>query len=242
MKTWQRCGSNAADDAVILELVVARGDPDLAPMSDPDLRRAQHVPCRMKRDLDAVADQRLAVIDGLDRDIAEAFLQDRRAVAMADVELRAEAGMVAVGMGDQRARDRPPRVDMKVARGAIEAAIGRNDEVHGDKTAGDAPPALSYRDWPAARHARAQEARGYEVGMPTVLQVDGLRFFFYSLENSEPPHIHVEINENTAKFWLNPVQLARSDGFRPQELTRLRALVIEHRLKLLEAWNAYFGR
>ena len=78
--------------------------------------------------------------------------------------------------------------------------------------------------------------------MPTVLRVSGFRFFFYSLENDEPPHIHVEINEKTAKFWLDPVQLARSDGFRPRELTRLRALVIEHRYKFLEAWNAHFDR
>jgi hypothetical protein len=78
--------------------------------------------------------------------------------------------------------------------------------------------------------------------MPTVLRSEGIRFFFYSLENNEPPHIHVEVNERTAKFWLNPVQLARSSGFRPQELTRLRALVIEHRYRFLEAWHAYFGR
>ena len=28
--------------------------------------------------------------------------------------------------------------------------------------------------------------------MPTVLRIDGHRFFFYSLEGQEPPHIHVE--------------------------------------------------
>jgi hypothetical protein len=65
--------------------------------------------------------------------------------------------------------------------------------------------------------------------MPTVLRSNAVRFFFYSQENNEPPHIHVEVSERTAKFWLDPVQLARSNGFRPQELTRLRALVIEHR-------------
>ena len=27
--------------------------------------------------------------------------------------------------------------------------------------------------------------------MPTVLRIDGFRFFFYSLENNEPPHIHM---------------------------------------------------
>jgi hypothetical protein len=36
--------------------------------------------------------------------------------------------------------------------------------------------------------------------MPTVLRVSGYRFFFYSLEGSEPSHIHVEHGDNVAKF------------------------------------------
>lgn len=78
--------------------------------------------------------------------------------------------------------------------------------------------------------------------MPTVLRLGAFRFFFYSFENGEPSHIHVESNGRTAKYWLVPVELARSQGFRPQELQRLRAMVIEHRGKFEEAWNAHFGR
>jgi len=78
--------------------------------------------------------------------------------------------------------------------------------------------------------------------MPTVLRIYGYRFFFYSLEGTEPPHIHVEHGENVAKFWLQPVSLAESHGFRIHELNRVRLLVIENRLNFLEAWNAYFGR
>jgi hypothetical protein len=77
--------------------------------------------------------------------------------------------------------------------------------------------------------------------MPTVLRFEGMRFFFYSLENREPPHIHVERGDATAKYWLDPVVLARSRGFRAQDLTRLRAKIIEHRLEFLEAWYAHFG-
>ncbi len=78
--------------------------------------------------------------------------------------------------------------------------------------------------------------------MPTVLQAAGFRFFFYSLEGSEPPHIHVEHGDNVAKFWLEPVSLAESRGFRSHQLNRLRAMVIEHRATFLEAWDAHFGR
>ncbi len=77
--------------------------------------------------------------------------------------------------------------------------------------------------------------------MPTVLHVEGYRFFFYSGERHEPPHIHVEHGEKLAKYWLDPVELAASRRFRLHELTRLHSLVVAHREALLEAWNEHFG-
>lgn len=53
--------------------------------------------------------------------------------------------------------------------------------------------------------------------MPTVLNIKGYRFFFYSLEGNEPPHIHVEHGDKVGKFWLNPVNLASSYGFRSHD-------------------------
>jgi len=58
-----------------------------------------------------------------------------------------------------------------------------------------------------------------EGQMPTVLRVKGYRFFFFSLEGKEPPHIHVEQAERYAKIWLEPVSIARAKGFRSSELT-----------------------
>jgi hypothetical protein len=78
--------------------------------------------------------------------------------------------------------------------------------------------------------------------MPSILRDSGFRFFFYSLEESEPPHILVEHGDRIVKFWLNPVDLAESSGFRAHELNRLRAVVTEHRIRFLEAWNAHFSR
>jgi hypothetical protein len=81
--------------------------------------------------------------------------------------------------------------------------------------------------------------------LPTLLRQDGLRFFFYSLESlegAEPPHLHVEQAEQVAKFWLEPVALAYSSGFRSAELKRVRLLVIGHRLTFLKAWHEYFDR
>jgi Domain of unknown function (DUF4160) len=77
--------------------------------------------------------------------------------------------------------------------------------------------------------------------MPTALRVKGYRFFFFSLERDEPPHIHVEQAERFAKFWLNPVSLARSRGFRSGELAGLQQIVETHRDLLLEKWNEHFS-
>ena len=52
--------------------------------------------------------------------------------------------------------------------------------------------------------------------MPTILRSGALRFFFYSLENAEPLHVHVESGDAAAKSWLEPVELARSRGIQSE--------------------------
>ncbi len=76
---------------------------------------------------------------------------------------------------------------------------------------------------------------------PTILRVGRYRFFFFSNEGFEPEHVHVQDASSLAKFWLAPLELASSTGFTSQELTRVRALVAEHREELLEAWHEFFG-
>jgi hypothetical protein len=78
--------------------------------------------------------------------------------------------------------------------------------------------------------------------MPTVLRIDGFRFFFFSNEGNEPPHIHVQRAENYAKFWLQPLQLATNSGYTGREITRIRELIEQHQQVLLEAWHEFFNR
>lgn len=77
--------------------------------------------------------------------------------------------------------------------------------------------------------------------MPTVLRIKGYRFFFFSLEGQEPPHVHVEAAEKFAKFWLTPVSLAKSRGFRSGELTEIQRIVEENRDLFEEKWHEHFG-
>jgi hypothetical protein len=77
--------------------------------------------------------------------------------------------------------------------------------------------------------------------MPTVLRSGPYRFYFYSHEPNEPPHVHIDRDNLSTKFWLEPVSLARNFGFGASELRRVQFLVVEHQAQLLEAWHGYFG-
>ena len=77
--------------------------------------------------------------------------------------------------------------------------------------------------------------------MPTVFRLGPYRFYFFSHEPIEPPHVHIDRDEATAKFWLDPIAVAKSRGFRAHELNALAGMVEEHRDRLQEAWNEYFG-
>lgn len=77
--------------------------------------------------------------------------------------------------------------------------------------------------------------------MPTALRTGPYRLYFYSNENDEPPHIHVDRDALSAKFWLNPVGLARNFGFNAKELRILEGIIGDRQKELLEAWNGHFG-
>ncbi len=77
--------------------------------------------------------------------------------------------------------------------------------------------------------------------MPTILRIKGFRFFFYSNDHT-PIHIHVEKDNKTAKFYLNPVELERSRGFNAKEIKELRKLVNDNFELFKNKWNEYFNR
>lgn len=77
--------------------------------------------------------------------------------------------------------------------------------------------------------------------MPTVLRIGAYRLYFFSHDTSEPPHIHIDRERFSAKFWLKPVELAKNIGFSPRELREIQHIITENQAKLLEAWHGYFG-
>lgn len=77
--------------------------------------------------------------------------------------------------------------------------------------------------------------------MPTVLRIASFRFFFYAGDRDEPPHVHVERDNDIAKFWISPVRFQNSTGFSRKEINRIRKLVEENREHLLRSWDEYFN-
>lgn len=77
--------------------------------------------------------------------------------------------------------------------------------------------------------------------MPTVLSIGQYRFFFYSNENGEPPHIHVDFEDNDAKFWLEPVALARNKGVPVQRLNEIEKLIRANIDLLKEKYHEFHG-
>ena len=77
--------------------------------------------------------------------------------------------------------------------------------------------------------------------MPTIHRQGGLRFYFFSHEPNEPPHVHVDRGAATMKAWLDPVEHARNRGFRAHEINGILAIVKEHQSAFLEAWHEHFG-
>lgn len=77
--------------------------------------------------------------------------------------------------------------------------------------------------------------------MPTILRLNGYRFYFYSHEPNEPPHIHVDHSGRSAKVWTGNVTLARNIGFNARELKDILSMVRHNQAQFLEAWHGYFS-
>jgi hypothetical protein len=77
--------------------------------------------------------------------------------------------------------------------------------------------------------------------VPTILRIGPYRFYFYSHEPNEPPHIHVDRDDSSAKFWLQKVDLADNIGFAKKELNELHQIVNQNQQYLLDQWYEYFG-
>lgn len=75
--------------------------------------------------------------------------------------------------------------------------------------------------------------------MPTILISKGYRFFFY-INDHTPPHIQIEKNRSTAKFFLKNAELAKSKRFNAKELSEIRNITLENLELFKTKWDERF--
>ncbi|MBO9203481.1 MULTISPECIES: DUF4160 domain-containing protein [Niastella] len=79
--------------------------------------------------------------------------------------------------------------------------------------------------------------------MPTLLNLHGIRFFFYSNENNEPIHVHVTKGNANGKIWLEPLlEVEYLLGFTNSEQKIIIEAVQEHCEYFKKKWNEYFRK
>jgi hypothetical protein len=77
--------------------------------------------------------------------------------------------------------------------------------------------------------------------MPTILRYKNYRLFFFSRENSEPIHVHIEKDDKYAKFWVEPITLSKSFGFRSDELSEIRQIIESNIVLIKTKWDEHFN-
>ena len=73
--------------------------------------------------------------------------------------------------------------------------------------------------------------------MPIVLRVKGYRFWFYEADLDEPAHVHAGKEGQEAKYWLDPVRMARAGRFKPVDLREIERIIRDNLDFLLNAWQ-----
>ena len=77
--------------------------------------------------------------------------------------------------------------------------------------------------------------------MPTLIIVKGIRFFFYSNEGNEPPHVHVTKGAAYGKIWLRPVSIKYLIGFNPAEEKTILETIMVNLRSFNTQWYEHFN-
>jgi hypothetical protein len=77
--------------------------------------------------------------------------------------------------------------------------------------------------------------------MPTIFRKLGFRFFFYSNEGNEPPHVHVEKGDGDGKYWIEPVKKSYMRNFKKREEKQVNQIVHDEQETFKKKWYEFFS-
>lgn len=77
--------------------------------------------------------------------------------------------------------------------------------------------------------------------MPTLFELFGIRFYFYSDEHL-PIHIHIENGDGKAKINVYPViEIVSNNGIKPKDLKKALVVINTYQDDIIDAWRRYHG-
>ena len=78
--------------------------------------------------------------------------------------------------------------------------------------------------------------------MPTILMINGFRFFFFSADGNEPVHVHVKKGDGDGKIWILPqLEISYLIDFTAKEEKQIMEIITEKKDLIIEKWNEYFN-
>jgi hypothetical protein len=82
--------------------------------------------------------------------------------------------------------------------------------------------------------------------MPTILLIDGWKFFFYSNEGNEPIHIHCQNADKECKFWLDCENFNIAEAFsfnmNNKDKRVVKKIIFEYFELIEREWNKFQKR
>ena len=75
--------------------------------------------------------------------------------------------------------------------------------------------------------------------MPTLLNINGFKFFFYANEH-EPKHIHVMKNDEFAKVELENLKVVQN-YLKPKDLKFALEIIEQNKIEFERIWDEWFN-
>lgn len=66
----------------------------------------------------------------------------------------------------------------------------------------------------------------------------GFYVYFVEFDLNERPHVHIEKDGHTAKYWIDPIELFDPVRFKGHELGKIEKILKQNRNRLIKLWEA----
>ena len=77
--------------------------------------------------------------------------------------------------------------------------------------------------------------------MPTLFELFGIRFYFYSEEHL-PIHVHIQNGDGPKQLNVYPeIEVVSSNGIKPKDIRKALVIIEAYQDDIIDAWRKYHG-